>query len=180
MTQYKCAAADCPFPDTIYAQRLRQPPACSLGYGHCRVEPVGVSRGDAAQPAPPHDPLDLRPEGEDLPAIFDFLHATERPRLAEPPVVLIAGDQRFVLPNPCTLGRLGDVAREAFGDDTISRYHARLTVGACTALLENISERNTLTVNNVPVAAGAGYALKRGPNRVRFGPAFTCELELLR
>jgi hypothetical protein len=188
MIQYKCVAAGCPFPEEIYGQKLRRPPACNLG--HCRLEPVDVSQADAttseAQPAAPEPtPAESGPAADEArPAVFDFMDATEPPQ-TEAMAVLIVGERRFVLPNACILGRQGDVASEAFGNDrTVSRIHARLTVDAQLAYLENIAQRgkalNELTVNDVSVAVGAGCALKPGRNRVRFGPAFTCEIELRR
>lgn len=163
--RYRCVAADCPLPEAIYDAKLRRPPACRLG--HCRVEPI-----DAAGSAPPRQPYDVMPGDATW---------VPRPRRPSSTAVLIAGGRRFALPHECILGRRGDVARDAFGDDrTVSPEHARLTVHADIAYIKNVSNGgHALVVNGASLSFGDEAKLKLGRSRVRFGPSFTCEIELI-
>lgn len=163
--RYRCVAAACPLPDEIYDEKLRRPPACRLG--HCRLELI-----DAAPTASRTESYEYMP-GE----------ATWVPRLRGPrsTPVLIVGERRFALPSECVLGRRGDVAREAFGNDpTVSFEHAQLTVHADVAFLKNVSTGgHALVVNGASLAFGDQAKLKPGRSRVQFGSSFTCFIELI-
>jgi len=163
--QYRCVAADCPLPDERYDAKLRRPPACRLG--HCRVEPV-----DAAGPPP------ARQSYEAMPGDATWVPRPRRPRST---AVLIVGERRFALPHECVLGRKGDIARDAFGDDvSVSLEHARLTVHGDVAYLKNVSNGgHALVVNGASLAFGDEAKLKLGSSRVRFGSSFTCVIELI-
>ena len=104
-----------------------------------------------------------------------------RPRRPHSTAVLIVGDRRFALPHECVLGRRGDVARDAFGNDlSVSLEHARLTVHGDVAYLKNVSNGgHALVVNGATLAFGDEAKLKLGSSRVRFGPSFTCVIELI-
>jgi len=162
---YRCVAPDCPLPEEVYDAKLRRPPACRLG--HCRVEPI-----DAAGAAPPRQSYEAMPgEATWVP----------QPRRQRSTAVLIVGARRFALPHECVLGRRGDVARDAFGDDrTVSLEHARLTVHADVAFIKNVSNGgHALVVNGASLAFGDEAKLKLGRSRVQFGPSFTCVIELI-
>ena len=163
--RYRCVAADCPLPEEIYDAKLRRPPACRLG--HCLVEPI-----DAAESAP------ARLSAEAMPGDATWVPRPRRPRST---AVLIAGGRRFVLPQECVLGRRGDVARDAFGDDrTVSLEHARLTVHGDVAYIKNVSNGgHALVVNGASLSFGDEAKLKLGRSSVRFGPSFTCAIELI-
>jgi hypothetical protein len=163
--RYRCYAPDCPLPEERYDTKLRRPPACRLG--HCRVEPV-----DAAGSALP------RRSYEAMPGDATWV---PKPRRSHSTAVLIVGDRRFALPHECVLGRRGDVARDAFGDDrTVSLEHARLTVLGDVAYLKNVSNGgHALVVNGASLSFGDEAKLKLGRSRVRFGPSFTCVIELI-
>jgi len=163
--RYRCVAADCPLPEETYDTKLRQPPACRLG--HCRVEPI-----DAAGSALPRQSLEAMPGDATW---------VPKPRRPSSTAVLIVGDRRFALPHECVLGRRGDVARDAFGDDrTVSLEHARLTVHADVAYLKNVSNGgHALVVNGATLSFGDEAKLRLGRSRVQFGPSFTCVIELI-
>ncbi len=163
--RYRCVAADCPLREEIYDSKLRRPPACRLG--HCLVEPI-----DAAGSAPPrHSHEAMQGDATWVP----------NPRWPRSTAVLIVGGRRFVLPHECVLGRRGDVARDAFGDDrTVSLEHARLTVHADVAYIKNVSNGGqALVVNGASLSFGDEAKLKLGRSRVRFGSSFTCAIELI-
>jgi len=104
-----------------------------------------------------------------------------RPRVPRSTALLIVGDRRFALPHECVLGRRGDVARDAFGDDrTVSLEHARLTVDTDVAYIKNVSNGgHALVVNGASLSFGDEAKLKLGRSRVRFGSSFTCVIELI-
>lgn len=163
--RFRCVAAGCPLPEETYDTKLRRPPACRLG--HCRVEPI-----DAAGPAPPRQSFEAMPGDATW---------VPKPRRHSSTAVLIVGDRRFALPHECVLGRRGDVARDAFADDrTVSLEHARLTVLGDVAYLKNVSNGgHALVVNGASLSFGDEAKLKLGRSRVRFGPSFTCVIELI-
>jgi hypothetical protein len=163
--RYRCVAAECPLPEEVYAAKLRRPPACRLG--HCLVEPI-----DAAGSAPRRQPH------EAMPGDATWVPRPRRPRST---AVLIVDGRRFVLPHECVLGRRGDVARDAFGDDrTVSLEHARLTVLGDVAYIKNVSNGgHALVVNGASLSFGDEAKLKLGRSRVRFGSTFTCAIELI-
>lgn len=163
--RYRCVATDCPLPEEIYDAKLRRPPACRLG--HCQVEPI-----DAAGPGP------ARQSPETMPGDATWVPKPRRPRST---AVLIVDGRRFALPQECVLGRRGDVARDAFGDDrTVSLEHARLTVQGDVAYIKNVSNGgHPLVVNGASLSFGDEAKLKLGRSRVRFGPTFTCVIELI-
>jgi len=162
---YRCVAPDCPLPEEVYDAKLRRPPACRLG--HCRVEPI-----DGAAAAPPRQSYEAMPgEATWVP----------QPRRQRSTAVLIVGARRFALPHECVLGRRGDVARDAFGDDrSVSLEHARLTVHEDVAYIKNVSNGgHALVVNGATLSFGDEAKLKLGRSRVQFGPSFTCVIELI-
>jgi hypothetical protein len=163
--RYRCVAAGCPLPDETYDAKLRRPPACRLG--HCLLEPI-----DAAQSAPPQQ------SHEPMPGDATWV---PKPRGPISTAVLIVDGRRFALPHECVLGRRGDVARDAFGDDrTVSLEHARLTVHGDIAYLRNVSNGgHALVVNGASLSFGDEAKLKLGRSRVRFGSSFTCVIELI-
>ncbi len=163
--RYRCVAANCPLPEETYDSKLRRPPACRLG--HCLIEPI-----DAAGSAPPRQSHE---------AVQGDATWVPKPRWPRSTAVLIVGGRRFVLPQECVLGRRGDVARDAFGDDrTVSLEHARLTVHADVAYIKNVSNGgHALVVNGAPLSFGDEAKLKLGRSSVRFGSCFTCAIELI-
>ena len=168
MTQFRCRTCA-----KFSARRI--PPAECPRKDECDFELVDATDVAAAVLAPPVVPV---PSVMPDPSIA--MPAPSQPVAPPAHVRLAIAGRSWTIRGHTVLGRNGDVASDAFREDTsISRRHCEIEPGGPDGwILRALSATSPTVLNGGPVPPGPAVALPPGQNRLVLGGRLTVELSV--